>query len=177
MKRLPIQLLVGLSLVAMPVLASIKIEVARQADVDYSSYSSFSFRAKEGIPPEHPLGERGSLFKLVRDAAAEELQDRGMVLVEGGEPDVWVSFFGLRDEDLTMEGTSRDVGPVTWVGDPNAHWTRTVLKATLIVELWDADSGERVWSGWATGKTTNLEKLRSKADRVTRRILREFPRN
>jgi len=74
-----------------------------------------------------------------------------------------------------MEGTTRDVGPVSWVGDPNAHWTRTVLTATLIVEFWDAASGERVWTGWATGKTSNPEKLRKKADRVTRRILSEFP--
>lgn len=177
MNRTAALLLMSLSLIALPAKSSVEIEVARQADVDYARYNSFSFRVKEGIPPKHPLGEKGDLFILVRDAAAEELQDRGMVRIEGGEPDIWISFFGLRDEELAMEGTSRHVGPITWVGDPNAHWTSTVLTATLIIEISDGSSGERVWSGWATGKTSNPEKLRKKADKVARRILREFPRD
>ena len=161
---------------AVVVASAMEIEVARSRDVDYSAYTSFGFRVKEGIPPEHPLGEDGHMLKEVQDAAAETLLRRGMTLIKGDTPDLWVSFFGLHEEEFTAEGVRKELGGVTWVGDPGAHSTRTVLHATLIVEVHDASTGERVWSGWATGSTSNPEKIRARAAKATRKVLEEFPR-
>lgn len=155
---------------------AIEIEVARSRDVDYSAYRSFAFKAKEGLPADHPLGENSHLLEQVREAAKKTLLKRGMTLIEGDEPDVWITFYGLGREDLSIEGTSKDLGAITWVGAPGAHSSRTVVHATLVVEVHDSDSDERIWSGWATGSSISREKLRARAGKVTRKILEEFPR-
>ena len=155
--------------------AAVEVETARPQGADYSGYTSFGVRAKEGIPAGHPLGEKGDLFRAARDSAAETLLGRGLTQIEGGEPDFWVSFYGLHDEELSIEGTARKVGKVTWVGDPDAHSTRTVANETLIVEIYDGASGERVWSGWATGGSSNPDKLRRLAAKMVRKILLELP--
>ncbi len=154
---------------------AIKVEVARPADADYASYNSFGLRAKPEIPEGHPLSETGDLFKAARSAAEETLLARGLTLIKGGEPDFWVSFFGFHDEEVSIEGTSRKVGAVRWVGDPGAHSTRTVAHETLIVEIYDGASGERVWSGWATGGTQNPDKIKKVTMKMVRRVLEEFP--
>lgn len=166
----------ALFLIAGAAVAAVEVEVARSQDVDYAAYQSFGFRAKEGLPADHPLGENSHLLEQVREAASKTLLGRGMTLVEGDEPDVWITFYGLGREDLSIEGTSKDLGVVTWIGDPGAHSTRTVVHATLVVEIHDAERDERVWSGWATGSSISREKLRSKAGKVTRKILGEYPR-
>ena len=166
----------ALFLVAGMAAAAVEVEVARRADVDYSAYQTFAFRPKEGVPADHPLGENSHLLEELREAAARTLLARGMTKIEGDTPDVWITFFGLGREDLSIEGTSKDLGPVTWVGDPGAHSSRTVVHATLIVEVHDAESDERVWSGWATGSSISREKLRARAAKLTRKILEEFPR-
>ncbi len=156
---------------------ALEVEVARSPDVDYSAYRSFGFKAQDGVPADHPLGENGQLFKEVSAAAGEALLARGLTRVDGETPDLWVTFFGLTEEELSIEGESKELGAgVRWVGDPRAHSTRTLLHATLIVQIFDAATGARVWSGWATGDTQNPEKIRSRAAKATRKILREFPR-
>lgn len=167
--------LVALSLIAGAALAAIEVEVARPQGVDYSSYSSFGFKLREGVSADHPLGEHGPVLKQVRAAAQAELLSRGLALVKGGEPDMWITFYGLGREDLSIEGTSKDLGPVTWVGDPGAHSSRTVIQGTLLIEVFDAKSGERIWSGWATSQSISREKLRARAGKATRKILEAFP--
>lgn len=171
-------LLVALLAMASAVTAAMKVEVARTAGVDYSSYTSFAFRPKEGIPPEHPLGENGEIFTRVSQTGTEALESRGMTVADGGEPDVWITVFGLVDEDLAIEGTRWSAGGnVSWIGDPGAHSMRTILEGTLVIELWDAATDKRIWSGWATDKSKNREKLRSRLEPATRRILAELPRD
>ena len=167
--------LLALGMLAVAASAAIHVEVARPQGVDYSSYGSFGFKVKEDVPDEHPLGAESPLLEQLREVAKKELLARGMTFIDGGSPDLWITFFGLGQEDLSIEGTSREVGPVTWVGDPGAHSSRTVIHATLLIEVWDAASGERVWSGWATGESTNREKLRARAPRAARKILEAFP--
>lgn len=167
--------LVALCCFAGAAFAAIEIEVARPAEVDYSSYSSFGFKLKEGITADHPLGEHGPVLKQVQEAARKELMGRGLTWVEDGEPDMWITFYGLGREDLTIEGTSRDLGAVTWVGDPGAHSTRTVIQGTLLIEIFDGRSDERIWSGWATSESISREKLRARAGKATRKILAAFP--
>lgn len=174
--RVRVLLVAAIGVVGAVVASAMEIEVARSRDVDFSAYTSFGFRVKDGIPPEHPLGEDGHMLKEVQDAAAETLLRRGMTLIKGDTPDVWVSFFGLREEEYTAEGVRKELGGVTWVGDPGAHSTRTVQHATLIVEIYDASTDERIWSGWATGSTSNPEKIRARAAKATRKVLEEFPR-
>lgn len=166
----------AICLIGVPGLAAIKVEVARQPDLDYSKYQSFGFRLKEGIPPEQPLGENGDVLKEVRAEAAKLLLNRGMTLVEGETPDIWITFFGLVQESLSIEGTSRSVGAVTWVGDPGAHSSRTAIQGTLVVEIFDGETDERIWSGWATAEAAQRGKLRARAGKATRKILEEFPR-
>jgi hypothetical protein len=161
----------------LPCLATgaIEVETARPPGADYSSYGSFGVRAKEGVPAGHPLGEQGDLFKAARDAAVKTLLAQGLTLVEDGEPDIWVTFYGLEEEELSVEGTSKKIGKVTWVGDPGAHSTRTVDSETLIVEVYDGASGERIWSGWATGGSSNPDKLIGLAAKMVRKVLLELP--
>lgn len=161
---------------AVGVQAAMKIEVARQPDVDFSAYQSFGIRAMTDVPPEHPLGEEGTLFKQVSEAARDALLARGMTYVEGDTPDVWLTFFGLSNEDLTIEGTTRKLGGVTWVGDPGAHSSRTVIEGTLIIQVVDSETEERVWSGWASMESADRDKLRARAGKATKKILDVFPR-
>lgn len=166
---------VALCLIATAAAAAIEVEVARTPDIDYSNYHSFAFRGKEGTPEGHPLGEDGPLLKRVQEEATQVLLKRGLTLIKGGEPDVWISFFGLVSEGLAVTGTTKNVGSVKWVGDPGAHSTRTSVQGTLIIEMFDAESDERVWSGWATAESKDRDKLRARAEKMTRKILEAFP--
>lgn len=167
---------VATCLVAGAASAAIEIEVARSQDVDFSKYNSFAFRVKEGTPEGHPLGEGGELLKRVQGEASQVLLKRGMAMIRGDTPDIWVSFFGLVNEGLAITGTSKSVtGGVKWVGDPGAHSSRTSVQGTLILEVYDSQTGERVWSGWATAESKDRDKLRSRAEKMTRKILDAFP--
>ena len=91
-------------------------------------------------------------------------------------PDLWITFFGLTEQKLSTEGTSKKLGSkVTWVGAPGAHSSRTVMHGTLIIEIYDGRSGDRIWSGWATSESANRKKLLSRAAKATRKIISELP--
>ena len=173
-RGLAVFLVLGL-LVPVSTRGAIKVEVARPAGVDYSGYGSFGFRAKEKIPDGHPLSSGSPLLEEARTAARSELLRRGLTHIEGDTPDLWITFDGLGREELSIEGARRDLGPVTWVGDPGAHSSRTVIHATLLVEVFDASTGERVWTGWATDQSTRREKLRARIDKAVQKILEAFP--
>ena len=152
-----------------------KVEVARSADVDYSAYSTFEVRAKEGIGEDHPLSAGTPIFDTLAAAARQTLAKSDMTAV-ADSPDIWITFYAVLQDEMTVTGTTANVGAVTWIGAPGAHSMRTALEGVLIVEAFDAATGERIWSGWASEVAKDRAKLRKKAAKVATRILQEFPR-
>ena len=165
-----------LLLVALASVGASKVQVARSPGVDFASYETFGFRGKEGIDPESPLAPGNHMFNVVTETASETLQKRGLQPAADDSPDLWISFYGVAGEQLTDEGTSIQITDhVTWVGDPLAHFVQTDAAGTLFIEVFDAASGERVWSGWASELAKDFVKLRKKAEKVTAKILKEYP--
>lgn len=168
-------LLIGLAFsLAAPVGAS-RVEVARAPETDFASYESYGFRFKEGLNPENALSSETPVYREIVGAADKTLARKGMRR-DQESPDLWIEFQGLMQEGLTIEGAvSKTVGNVTWVGDPNAFSMQTVRTGTLIVEVYDAASGERVWSGWTNENAATAEKIRKKAGKAAQKIFKEFP--
>lgn len=52
---------------------------------------------------------------------------------------------------------------------------RTVRTGTLIAEVNDSASGERVWSGWTRDNASTPEKARKNAGPAAKKIFNRFP--
>jgi hypothetical protein len=52
---------------------------------------------------------------------------------------------------------------------------RSYREGTLVFEVVDVETGEMVWSGWVTELAANVDKLRSRAEKATRKVFKHFP--
>jgi hypothetical protein len=76
-------------------------------------------------------------------------------------------------------GVKKDMGGgVTWVGDVGAHGVTAYRQGTLIIELVDAESEERIWAGWASDAlpaVPDADKVGKKAEKALKKILKRLP--
>ena len=143
--------------------------------VDFSKYSTYAWKQHPSISDNHPAAEGSPLDKMVRAAGDSVLSRMGLERTDG-DADLWVSYTGYVQDHLQVEGIRREItGGVSWIGTPYAHSSRSAQEGTLVFEVIDAESELQVWSGWASEVGKTPEKLRKKAAKATKRILRNFP--
>ena len=166
-----------ISTLAVAAVAAGRVEVARDSETDFSTYASYGFRFKEGLNPKNALASETPIYQSIVKATDQSLVRRGMVRDQEA-PDLWIEFQGVLQEGLSIEGGAHKSlgGGVTWVGDPNAFSMQTIRTGTLIAEVYDRESGERVWSAWTSENAPSGQKLRKRAPKAAKRIFSEFPR-
>ena len=127
------------------------------------------------LPDDHPIPGDPEVHEIIRAEAERVLAARGLARTTEN-PDLLVSYTGYITDKLTIEGVEREIVPgVSWIGHPDAHEMWGYKEGTLVIEIHDPASREIVWSGWASAAGPTVEKLRRKAGKVTRKILRNFP--
>lgn len=178
-------LVLALALLAAGPGRAMEVKTSHDAGVDFSAYRTYAWKAREGEPPNHPLAEGSPLDGKIRGAVDAGLARAGLQKVEApseshpetdAEPDLRLSYVAYVEDELTIEGTRREVAPgISWVGDPDAHAQIHYQHGTLVITIEDVERGEAVWSGWASDVATTLVKLEKKAEKAAGKIVAHFP--
>lgn len=152
------------------------VETSKKAGIDYQRYATYAWRARNSAPG-YALADDSPLDRLIKAAADAVLEENGLERAPAGaEADVEITYVGYLEDLLEIEGVKREIRRgVTWIGDPDSHSMRSAQVGTLVFEIYDADSGDLVWSGWDTEVARTRDQIRKKARKVARRILRHFP--
>jgi hypothetical protein len=160
-------------------LAGMKVKTERWEGAELSAYQSYSWRTGHDADSGHPLAEGSRLSARLQEIGDELLAEHGLGRSLDEESDLWVRCTGVAEEMLQIEGTERDLGGISWVGDPHAHSMVSYRRGTLLVEIVDAESEKVIWAGWATDVVPSLpdpEKVGKKAEKAMRKILKQLPR-
>jgi len=175
LKRLLI--LGAIHLVALPVAAANPVEIRAKDGTDFSQYETYAWMSHEYLREDAALREGAPLDQKVRRAGDKIIESRGFRRVGKDEsPDLIIHYVGMVDDFFQAEGITTEIAPgVKWIGDPQAHSMRSYSSGTLVFEVIDTKTDEMVWSGWATELAPTIPKLRDRAEKATRRVLRHFP--
>lgn len=170
-----------LFLAAAPVCsAGMKADSRSYGEADLSAYSTYEWSTGQEANSGHPLAEGSELDRRLQAIARGMLADRGLAPATSGEPDLRLRCFAIVKEMLDIGGVKRDMGGgVTWVGDVGALGVTAYRQGTLIIELVDAGSEDRLWAGWASDAVPAVpdpEKVAKKAEKALRKILKQLPR-
>jgi hypothetical protein len=167
----------ALALAASLPAAAIDVSVSRSPGFDFAAVATFGWRVPER-EEGHPLSEGGRYDVRVREIVDRALLARGLSQVEGDEtPDLWLTWDGVTHPGYELEGVHVDLGPITWIGDPDAHEAYAYERGILALGAVDPGSGDIVWRGLATdivdvGRT---DKILAKLETAARRLIGHFP--
>jgi hypothetical protein len=167
---------VALASLALSPVGAVDVEVTRSPDFDFAAATTYGWRLPER-EEDHPLSEGGRYDVRVREIVDRALQAKGWVQAEGETPDLWLTWDGVAHPGYTLEGVHVDLGPITWIGDPEGHEAYGYERGILALGAVDPASGAMVWRGLATdivdlGRT---DKVLEKLERAARRLIGHFP--
>lgn len=174
-KRLSI--FVALLMITVSLFAAEEVEIRAKEGVDFSQYETYAWTSKEYLEKDSPLREGGPLDTQIRGAADKLIGRNGFTRVEREEsPDLMINYVGMGKDYFQATGITKEVAPgVKWIGDPHSHTMRSYREGTLVFEVVDMATEEMVWSGWVTELAPTIEKLRSRAEKATRKVFKHFP--
>ena len=165
------QMKIALSLLAaamlvLPAVAEIKVD--HEPDVDFKSYKTYAW--KPGTEAGRP-----QVQQWVVSAVERELKAAGLRQVKDRRADVYVVTHAYANMATRARGnyfysSVHDVGLIT--SDVIATTT-----GVLVVDLIDGESERPVWRGMATEVMglPEMEKVRKKVDKLTRKMFKGFP--
>lgn len=134
--------------------------------IDFSAYRSYAWR--EGTRARRPEAQ-----KLIVEAVERDLLRKGLTLVEQ-DPDFYVATHALVERHTPKELAD----PTYWdfvTGITNID-AFAVKGGTLVVDVIDASTNDRVWRGVASESVKGKPgKEFKKIDSVVRSILKRFP--
>ena len=150
--------------------AGMKADSKSYAAMDLSSYSTYGWSTDQEADSGHPLATGSPLDRRLQEVARENLAKRGLAPATDGEPDFLIHCIAISKEVQSIGGVKKEMGGgVTWVGDVGAHGVTAYRQGTLIVEIVDAASEERLWAGWASDALPAVpdpEKVGKKAEKA-----------
>ena len=158
--------------------AGMKVDSKSYAAMDLSAYDTYAWSTDQEADAGHPLSAGSPLDLRLQEIARDLLAKRGLAPVAGGEPDLQIRCIGISKEMQDIGGVKKDMGAVTWVGDVGAHGVTAYRQGTLILELVDARSEERLWAGWASDALPAVpdpDKVGKKAEKALKKILQRLP--
>ncbi|MEZ5331135.1 MAG: DUF4136 domain-containing protein [Thermoanaerobaculia bacterium] len=157
--------------------AGADLSVQRSPGFDLADVSTYAWKLPER-PEGHPLVEGGRYDIHVRQIVDAALAERGLSLVADGTPDLWLTWDGVAHPGYKLEGVHIDLGPVTWIGDPDAHEAYGYERGVLVIAALDPATDETVWRGLATDivDLARTDKILKKLDRAARQLMGDFPR-
>lgn len=151
----------------------------------FSEFRSFSWLAPEHgereVSVSHPVLDSPLLGQRVRQAATNELQERGFVQVEKN-PDFLVTYHTAEKEDQQRSGTYMQLGygyrshaSIFGPGVLLDLTPRSFQEGTLIIDIVDARSNELVWRGWNDAVLNQRNFDQERVNEAVDFILSAFP--
>jgi hypothetical protein len=118
-----------------------KAQVDYDREVDFQAFRKFQWRADQDRL-EDPARHMAMVTAIER-----ELEKKGLLKPLDGAADVRVRFFASVDKKV--RGTGRQ--ETSWSGDLRTSIDfEKMAEGTLIIELYDASDGKRIWRGTTT---------------------------
>ena len=159
--------------------AGMKVDSKSYAAMDLAAYDTYAWSTDQEADTGHPLSAGSPLDLRLQEIARDLLAKRGLAPVSDDEPDLRIRCIGISKEMQDIGGVKKDMGGgVTWVGDFGAHGVTSYRQGTLIIELVNAESEERLWAGWASDALPAVpdpDKVGKKAEKALKRILKRLP--
>jgi len=158
--------------------ARMKADSKSYAEMDLSAYSGYEWSTDQKGDSGHPLATGSPLDQRLQGVAKGLLAKRGLTPVGSGEADLWIRCIAISKAMQDIGGVNKDLGAVPWVGDVGAHGVTSYRQGTLIIELVDAASEERLWAGWASDALPAVPdpaKVGKKAEKALKKILKSLP--
>jgi hypothetical protein len=136
---------------------------------DFSSYATYAQGPGRGASDARPEDRalRAEVGARVEAEIDRELRAKGYRPVPRPDADLWVSF--------RVHGESR--AAVTAAGDPDASYQviEGQIEETLVIKVFEAQSGERIWQGQSRAQLRHRRDLGDGAAAEVRSILAQFP--
>jgi hypothetical protein len=165
--------------------SSSRVQTDFDRNADFSAYSTFAwYEALANNGP--PQGPSQIVDGRIRRAIAENLQAKGLGLVESGEPDLTVTYYASLNSQLQFHTTGWGYG-TGWGWGPYwsygygfwSGWTTTTVhtyhEGTIIVDIIDRAENQLVWRGVTTrvlGKNSHSDE---KIDQAMAKVFADFP--
>ena len=144
--------LAALMFIALPACSGLQVKTEQDWETDFSRYRTYTWR--QGAAARNPAVE-----SQIQAAVDHELKFKGLQKVETESADLYVSTHASVEDEALLDEQSYPALPV----------------GTLVIDLVDARSDERVWRGEAA-KVMNSQVSESTLRRVVRDIFRHYPR-
>ena len=154
-----------------------KVKTKKSRERDLSDYTTYAWVSHHEPESNHILAAGSPAAERLESIADPILAKYGLRLASDG-PELLIRYTGVSREMVSVEGTTRDFGAATWVGDPNAHAVLTERIGTLLLEFVEAEEEQLVWAGWANDTidtVPNSAKVAKKIEKATKKILKELP--
>ena len=169
----------ALLLVAAVCSAGMRVDSKSYAEMDLAGYDTYDWSTDQEADSGHPLAHGSPLDLRLQGIARDLLSKRGLAPSGEGQPDLLIRCIAISKEMQDIGGVKKDMGGgVTWVGDVGAHGVTSYRQGTLIIELVDAESEERLWAGWASDALPAVpdpDKVGKKAEKALKKILKLLP--
>ncbi|HKR60283.1 MAG TPA: DUF4136 domain-containing protein [Pyrinomonadaceae bacterium] len=171
MKQLVILLVLVLCLVTVN---AQKVKVVADKAVDLTKYKTYSW--SQGMASPNPITNQ-----TIIDTVDSALQSKGMTKVEK-DADVVLVVFATSDSALHTSNTSTGSAAKSGIAARSQTWA--VTEGTLVVDIADARTKERLWRGTATdmldqGPTGDVAKdaksVSKKIKKAVEKMFKRFP--
>jgi hypothetical protein len=142
-------------LAALPACSTLQVRAESSERADFARYRAWAWRPEASVGSEEPRVRDPATSALVRRAIERELASHGLKRVEReAGPDFLVDYFGWSRErtDVKQSGTGLRGSGYTYdpgASSPAVTEVRTLRDGTLMVDFFDARTGERTWRGTA----------------------------
>ncbi len=163
--------------------SSVKVTTDSEKSTDFSQYKSFSFLGWQN-DSDKVLNEFDK--KRMRDAFKSEFQKRNLKFVESGG-DMTVSLFIVVSQEKSVTAYTNHYGGGGygryrrygggWGGSSTTSYSEhDYLKGTLVLAVFDEQSGDQIWQGVAAKTVEEKPEKREKSiPKTIAALMKKFP--
>ena len=142
--------------------------------VNLQQYDSFAWISEDisliGAGRGNPRIRNEENERRIRQAIENSLAARGLQKVSPEEADLVVVFTVGTKEDLRLEGATDRYSFLT-----SKQATRTYYEGTLSIDLFDAQSRQQIWHGWASKPLNPTDDPDQVVNEAVTEIMQYFP--
>ena len=162
--------------------SGVKVTTDSEKSTDFTQYKSFSFLGWQD-DSEKVMNEFDK--KRMREAFRNEFESRNLKLVEEGG-DMSVSLYIVVSKETSVTAYTNHYGGSYgryrrygggWGGSSTTSYSENdYLKGTLVMDVFDEQSGDQIWQGVLTGTVPEKPEKREKSiPKTVAALMKKFP--
>jgi hypothetical protein len=161
-------LVAALLLVMAGTLAAQDVRYDSMPGTDFSKYHTYVWANVEGAHPDQIMDAE------IKQSVDSQLASKGLTKTDSDKADLYIGYRTAVDQE-----TQWDAWGSRAFGTGMGSWTSsTVNVGTLVLEIYDPNAKQLVWSGSATktiNPSSNQEKNKKNLDKAMAKLLKDYP--